>query len=174
MVKNIIFALLILMGLSSCNSQFDRVPGVIYEEIPGGITGNYLMFSNKKRSDTARIEITKKYIISKETNKKTDTLEVHKNFEFSSFDKYLFLSLTEDEKVYQISKIDLKKNHIEMKSVFVENVSDKNKLSKYFKYTQEVRNGDTITIYQMNEKALLKYFKKHVKRKNAQKIYKIK
>jgi len=163
---------MILLVFSACNNQFDRAPGTLYEEIPDALRGNYFSV-NKSKKDTFKFEINDRYIIGKNEGKNEDTLDIHKDFEFSSFDKYLFFSVIDDDKIFQISKVKMKKNYFEMSSIFAENPNDNKNLSEYFAYKQIPQiGGDTLTIYQMDENALLKYFKKHVKKKNTIKVYK--
>jgi hypothetical protein len=169
-MKKILFAFSIIFvaALSSCSmAKLDKYPGAKLDSIPAEFRGNFyfkLGKNSKDPKDSIYIIVTK-HGWKQHENKRIDEYKLSNDVVFSKVGEYFVMSNKDDNfKKYWNSWIILpKKNNFEIYPVVSVNHPNDDKLSKYLTRKIEVAGKDSISIYEMNDDAFVKYFVKEIK-----------
>ena len=170
-MKNIFFYLstFFLIASSSCSmAKLDKYPGAKLDSIPTEFRGHFyfkLGKNSKDPKDSVYIVVTK-HGWKQYENKRTDEYKLSNSVVFSKVGEYFVMS-NEDEntkKKYWNSWIILpKKNNFEIYPIVSVNHPNNDKLSKYLTRKIDVVGKDSVSFYEMNDDAFVKFFEKEIK-----------
>ena len=164
----LIISLFFLAAVNSCSmAKLDKFPGAKLDSIPAEFRGHFyfkLGKNSKDPKDSIYIVITK-HGWKQHENKRTDEYKLSKDVVFSQVGKYFVMSnKDENTQSYWNSWIILpKKNNFEIYPVISINQPTNDNLSKYLTRKIEVVGKDSISFYEMNDEAFVKYFEKEIK-----------
>jgi hypothetical protein len=163
-----IFSIIIVTAISSCSmAKLDKYPGVKLDSIPAEFRGHFYFKLGKNSHDPkdSIFIIVTKHGWKQHENKRVDEYKLSNDVVFSKVGEYFVVSNRDDNfKKYWNSWIILpKKNNFEIYPMVSVNQAANDKLSKYLTRKIEVIGKDSISVYEMNDEALVKYFEKEIK-----------